>query len=98
MMPNAKPALTFIVKSIAFTVIFWTVWYSLQAWTLHSSSSSENSQSAAYDAQLARVNRQLDAVEAQQKRMDANLSAQEENAARFDKVLQAWEKQAGVHK
>jgi hypothetical protein len=95
MTPNAKPVLAFIAKSIAFSFIFWTVWYSLQRYTAPSSNAA---QSAAYDEQMARVNRQLDAVDAQQKRMDAYLHAQEGNTARFDKVLQAWERQTGLRK
>jgi hypothetical protein len=101
-----KQVITFCLKSICFTLIFWGIWLGVIRQITNppqsNSSSTQDvqakSQIDAYNNQVARANHQLDVVEEQQHRMEKYLTAQEENTKRFDAVLKVWEKQTGLRK
>jgi biopolymer transport protein ExbB/TolQ len=99
MQPLLKSVLVFLAKSLAFTVIFWTVWFYLQRSSTPAQSNDQaQAQMDAYQQLIARNNRQLDMTDALQKRTDANLRTQEALVARFDAVVRVWEKQTGLRK
>lgn len=102
-----RRALHFLVKSLAFSVIFSIIWVLIEATARAAfqeppaadpGAAQNASRLNAYDQQMARAQRQMDRAEAYQQRMEAWLSTQEAQSARYEKVLQAWEKQAGVRK
>lgn len=99
-----KSAAVFLVKCLAFTLVFFFV--STVVAQLRDSIASRSSQtectnaqqSQSYERQLAESAAQIAKASEQQQRMDALLSTQEAQIKRYESVLQQWEKQTGLHK
>ena len=95
----------FVLKSIVFSIIFWTMWIGvIQPITSPASDSantSSQSQATENDAlmkkyweQLRRADKMHDALEDQYKRAETLLAKKEELANRFDILLRSWERRA----
>lgn len=101
----AKKISQFLLKSFAFTAIFWlTCVFVFKPFFLSAPSAvptfdaQEARQSEIYSQQLQKANEQLSVVTQQQKRLDAVLVQQEQQIKRYDAVLLRWEQQTGIRK
>jgi uncharacterized protein involved in exopolysaccharide biosynthesis len=104
-MNTGQQALLFILKSFAFTVVWFFTWFfvlhpfaGLRQQMSSDVEAQEKQQSDKYAQMLNRSERQLAQVETQQKRMNAILSQYEQHAGRYEAVLQKWEQQTGIRK
>ena len=96
---NAKSIGTFVVKAIAFTIIFWTVWlYGLRPIFYGASDASSQSAQASDDAFRARLIDQAnhaDQIQAkyeQQLKDSADaLKKREQLMDRWQRVIERWE-------
>jgi hypothetical protein len=99
-----KSAAVFILKSLAFTLVFLfvsTVVAQLRdayASQSRQAACTNNQQSQSYERQLAESSAQLAKSAEFQQRMEALLATQEAQIKRYESVLQQWEKQTGLRK
>jgi len=91
-----KSVATFVLKAMAFTIIFWIVWLLALRPLLYDSTDDASSKAsqAADDALRQRSTQLQDQYERQLKESDEHLKRQVELQDRWEKVIERWEKSA----
>ena len=99
---SIKQAGIFLIKAVAFSLVFWVMWVYVvrpitNAQTTNSSCNNQvQTESTDQDAAMKKYMEQAAKAEEQQQRMDSILSRQEQQSKRLDAILSAWEKQAKI--
>jgi hypothetical protein len=101
---NIKQAGLFLIKAVAFSLIFWGMWVYVvrpitNAQTTNSSCNNQvQAESTDQDTAMKKYMEQAAKAEEQQQRMDSILTRQEQQSKRLDAILSVWEKQAKIAK
>lgn len=103
-MSKAPASGIFLLKCVAFSLIFLAVWI-IGYWPLSDALHTADrlteeweARADEYDSQARRIDKQIVEAEVQQRRMAALLTSQEAQNVRYEAVLQMWEKQTGLRK
>ena len=99
-----KQAGLFLIKAVAFSLVFWVMWVYVvrpitNAQTTNSTCDNQvQAEATDQNTAMKKYMEQAAKAEEQQQRMDSILDRQEEQSKRLDAILSAWEKQTRIAK